>query len=51
MKMIKEKVIKEIPENLISTYLAMGWVKYEEKVVEKPKIVTKVEIKKTEKEQ
>lgn len=35
MKLRKNDVIKDIPENLVSTYLAMGWEKYKEPVKEK----------------
>lgn len=31
IKMQKDKVIKEIPENLVSDYLFMGWSKVKDK--------------------
>lgn len=34
IKMQKENVVKDIPENLISEYAFMGWSKVEEKKVE-----------------
>lgn len=30
MKLTKDKVIKDIPENLVSQYEAMGWTEYKE---------------------
>ena len=29
--MIKNNIIKDVPENLVSMYLAMGWKEYKEK--------------------
>lgn len=47
MKMIKDKVIKDIPENLVSLYLTMGWELYKENKFEVPQ---KKEIKKENEE-
>lgn len=35
MKMIKDKVVKDIPENLVPTYTSIGWKVLTE---EKPKV-------------
>lgn len=39
IKMQKDEVIKEIPENLVSDYSFMGWTKVEERIsrLEKPR--------------
>lgn len=36
MKLIKNKIIKEIPDNLVAIYLNMGWVQYKEPAKERP---------------
>lgn len=36
MKVKQGKIIKEVPENLVSLYLTMGWELYKEKKFEVP---------------
>lgn len=36
MKVVKDKVIKDIDEKLVSLYLSMGWELYKEKKFEVP---------------